>query len=318
MKTTSLKTDDPIVKRLKSVADAAPDLRVAARMYQAILPLIRDADIHIRSAQLDATTIHSCLEAGVPVLSCFEMEVNFSELEDLLVKLLRAVESIDDVEKKLRRWKIWRHVSSSDDFYEQSEYRSLSSAVSYLLALHGDNRLDLGEVLKLAASGDYNGFSEKFDSMQIDPNLLWTLAQHTLKPVLHRWRQEIEPLTNVHLWRKGYCFVCGSSATFGELQDNTEVKHLRCGQCGADWHYNRLDCLHCGNPDHATQKKLTVDDCDSRRIEACDMCGGYLKVITSFTPTPPEMLVVEDFASLYLDFVAKQHGYEKLERCKLA
>ncbi len=41
------------------------------------------------------------------------------------------------------------------------------------------------------------------------------------------------------------------------------------------------------------------------------MCGGYLKEISSFTPTPPEMLVVEDLATLHLDFIAQQMGYVK-------
>jgi formate dehydrogenase maturation protein FdhE len=43
----------------------------------------------------------------------------------------------------------------------------------------------------------------------------------------------------------------------------------------------------------------------------CDNCHGYLKVITSFGPTPPEMLIVEDLATLHLDYIAQERGYER-------
>lgn len=45
------------------------------------------------------------------------------------------------------------------------------------------------------------------------------------------------------------------------------------------------------------------------RIETCDKCGCYLKVISSFAPSPPELLVVEDLATLHLDYIAEERGY---------
>jgi hypothetical protein len=39
---------------------------------------------------------------------------------------------------------------------------------------------------------------------------------------------------------------------------------------------------------------------------------GYLKVIAAFTPTPPEMLPVEDFATLHLDYIAQKRDYRRV------
>jgi FdhE protein len=47
------------------------------------------------------------------------------------------------------------------------------------------------------------------------------------------------------------------------------------------------------------------------RVEVCDKCHGYLKVINSFTPTSPEMLTVEDLATLHLDYIAEARGYAR-------
>lgn len=45
------------------------------------------------------------------------------------------------------------------------------------------------------------------------------------------------------------------------------------------------------------------------RVEVCDKCHDYLKVIAAFHPTPPEMLPVEDLATLHLDYIARERGY---------
>jgi hypothetical protein len=39
---------------------------------------------------------------------------------------------------------------------------------------------------------------------------------------------------------------------------------------------------------------------------------GYLKVIAAFTPTPPEMLPVEDLATLHLDYIAQKPSYGRV------
>lgn len=312
MSTSHLKNEDPIVQRLNAVVDSYPDLRVPARLYQAILPLIRDAVIHVSPLQLDTVKVNAFLETGVPVLSGIELELEFQELKELLLQLISAVESLNASEEKPRRWKVWQHTSNSKEKEDQAEYRSLNTAAARIRKSYTDGCLDLGEVLEFAASGKYEGVSEIAGKLQLDIKLLYTLAQNALKPVLHSCRREITPLITQQLhWDKDFCFICGSRATIGELQENDQVKHLRCGQCGADWHFNRLQCLHCGNMNHATQQNLYVDGCDSRRIEVCDVCHGYLKVITSFIPTPPEMLAVEDLATLHLDFIAHQKGYVK-------
>ena len=133
------------------------------------------------------------------------------------------------------------------------------------------------------------------------------LAQNALKPALRAWHKQLTPLADGFPWQKGICFVCGAAATLGELQENDQVKHLRCGQCGADWQFPRLQCMYCGNEDHQTLKHLyTESHRETMRVEVCDKCHGYLKVITSFAPTSPEMLTVEDLATLK----ARVHDYD--------
>jgi formate dehydrogenase maturation protein FdhE len=45
------------------------------------------------------------------------------------------------------------------------------------------------------------------------------------------------------------------------------------------------------------------------RVDLCDHCHGYLKSVTAFAPTPPELLTIEDAALLHLDEAARERGY---------
>lgn len=303
--------EDPIIQRLQIIADTSPDLRVAARLYQIILPLIRDADVPASIQKLDSIRVRACLDAAIPVLSELEIDIDFEKLKELLVKLLQAVESISKASKKQRHFKIWQKKYDVDDFCEQSDYRSISSSASYILALCADECLDLDGILNSAAVGNYDEVLKSAGELKYDAQLLWTLAQNAVKTVLHRCRSEITPMIESIRWEYSHCFICGSLATLGELQNNDQIKHLRCGQCGADWRFSRIQCMYCGNTGHDTQHHISVTGCNSMRIEACSLCHRYLKVINAFSPTPPEMLIVEDIASLHLDFIAEQNGFRK-------
>jgi hypothetical protein len=64
--------------------------------------------------------------------------------------------------------------------------------------------------------------------------------------------------------------------------------------CGADWQFPRLQCMFCGNENHKTLSDLYPESQrDQMRVETCDNCHGYLKVIAAFSPTPVELLAVE-------------------------
>ena len=76
------------------------------------------------------------------------------------------------------------------------------------------------------------------------------------------------------------------------------------------WLLRRLQCAHCGNEEHRTLRFLYAEDQQgTRRVEVCDSCLGYLKVTASFSPALPEMVVVEDLATLHPDYIAQKHGY---------
>ena len=286
-----VETIDPIVQRLHTLAQDLPDLKDAAQIYEIILPLLRDADLCVTPIALTADQARRKLEMGLPLLHDLNLELDAKAACNLMLRLACALETT----------------------IEESRPPQLAMAARWIQLALEDNDLDFSVLVPHVATGDKEFVITLAQSLQLNSDLLWTLAQNTLKPALRAWHRQLTTLVEGIPWHKGYCFVCGAGATLGELQENNQVKHLRCGQCGADWQFPRLQCMYCGNQDHNTLSYLYAESRpDKTRVEVCNRCHGYLKVIAAFSPTQPELLAVEDLATLHFDYIAQERGYARV------
>lgn len=285
MSTKSIEEDDPIVRRLNEVTKDSPDLNAAAQLYEAILPVLRDADLRVAPIIISPEEIRAKMGKGLPLLADLDISIDSDAAHDLMVKLAHTVE-----EKQLVRHESARRIRLAFE----------------------EKRMDISELMPHIVSGKNDPIISLAKNLDLEPDLLMILAQNAFKPALRTCCRQLTPLAEGIEWHKGYCFVCGAVASLGELQGNDQTLHLRCGQCGADWPFRRLLCLYCGNEDHDALRFLYPEQERERmRIEVCDKCRGYLKVIAAFSPTPAEMLPLEDLATLHLDYIAQERGYEQ-------
>lgn len=311
MSPKQIDTMDPIVKRLRAVEHASPDLRDAARMYAAVLPLIRDADLRVAPVPLTADEIRMKMASGVPLLSGIDLELDVQAAVGLMLQLVRALENCGEITSDRMSWLPWKR-TPEPALTEAPDCRGLANgaATRQIRQALESGRLNVGDLLTFIAAGDSESAAALAQSLQLDSGLVEVLAGYTLKPALHAWRRQLASHAEGIRWDKGSCFICGAAASMAELQDNDQVKHLRCGRCGADWLFRRLLCVQCGNENYETLRFLYIDDRqENSRVEVCDSCSSYLKVIASYEPTPPEMLAVADLATLHLDYIAQERGY---------
>jgi len=282
--------EDPILQRLRSVVKDNPDLMEAARVYEVILPALRDAEITVRPISMTAAEASAKLERGVPLLHDVPLEIDDQEVCGLMMRLASALER-----------------SAGQNTAHADAARSIRLALD-------EGKLDVSSLLPDIAAGVSEGISSAAQNLGLDSGMFRTLLSDAMEPFMRQWCRQLGPLADGVPWDHGQCPVCGAAATMAELQGNNQAKHLRCGSCGADWTFRRLRCLYCGNEDHQTLGLLyTEDHNDKMRVEVCDRCHGYLKVITAFAPTPAEMLAVEDLATLHLDYIARGRGYSRVE-----
>jgi formate dehydrogenase accessory protein FdhE len=312
-------TIDPIAQRLNALAQESPELRDAARVYAVILPLLRDADLGVGPIEMTEAHARAKLEQGLPLLHEIDLALDVQAVHDLMIRLALALEEPPAAISPQKHRAPWARGKAPDiaALYESAQSGDSAvlrtAAVRQVRSALEENRFDLNAILLHLAAGDSRYATTIAQELKLDAGLLWTLSQNGLKPALRAWQQQLTPLAEGVAWQRGYCFVCGAAATLGELQGNVQEKHLRCGQCGADWQFPRLQCLFCGNENHKTLGYLYAEkQRDRMRIDICDNCHGYLKVISAFSPTPIEFLAVEDFATLHLDYIAQERGYARV------
>ena len=284
--TTGGSPEDPLEGRLRALVREWPDLREAAEVYRVTLPLLRDAGPLAAPIALTEERARRKMSEGEYLLHGAVFVFDHRAARELMLRLARSLEAVGGV--------------------AMSQIRS---------ALEGD-RLIPGELLGHVADGDYPLLAARAEEQAVDPSLLWTLAQSALKPTLRVCCEELTPLVRTaDGWENACCFICGAPASLGELQGNEGARHLRCGQCGADWLIRRLQCIYCGNEDPSLLGVLSPEGRRGNvRVEVCDQCHGYLKVISRFAPCCPEELAVEDLSTLYLDCLAQERGYRRVSK----
>jgi FdhE protein len=135
----------------------------------------------------------------------------------------------------------------------------------------------------------------------------WTALRGFLRPVVQffaEWRDEDR-------WLRPYCPTCGSLPATAQLvgMDSGRMRLLSCGCCGTRWRYLRVGCPFCENQNDHQLPVLTVEGQNGLRIDCCDSCGGYLKV---YDGRGDEPLLLEDWASLHLDIIARDRGLKRM------
>ncbi len=275
--------NDEVVHRLRTIAEESPDLKEAAQVYAALLPLLYNAGLHVPPPSLTAEEARAKMECGRHLLDGLDLELDLQEMRALMLRL----------------------ASSLEDCLLDNRIRLIVSAIH-------DERLDIAGLLSLAARGESDAIRLKAEERGLDHKLLKTLADNTLRPAFRAWHGQLSSLGDGVSWSRGTCYVCGAPPTLGELRDNNLVKHLRCGRCGADWQFRRIQCFFCGTEDHRSLRFLYIEDDKKQwRVEVCDACRGYLKVITTFSATSAPLLQAEDLATLHLDYAAQGQGYSR-------
>ena len=147
-----------------------------------------------------------------------------------------------------------------------------------------------------------------------DEPVLRVVGQMAALPLLHACARVLEHGIPAGWW-EGYCPVCGGWPILAELRGLDRKRWLRCGRCAAAWEAPTLRCPFCGETEHERLGYLAPEgDRQSRTVEVCHRCKGYVKALTTILPVPPWALLLEDLAAVPLDVVAIEKGFERPER----
>jgi FdhE protein len=183
------------------------------------------------------------------------------------------------------------------------------------LALPGAARkVDEIALLDAALSHDDEALDALARAGGADPSVLRVAGQIALLPLLQACARALAPDVPAAWW-EGYCPVCGAWPAVAEYTGLERKRQLRCGRCGAGWAIPLLRCVYCDETHHDNLGYLTPEAGEqSRKIEVCNTCKGYLKAVTTVRPLAPWAILVDDLTTVPLDIAALEHGYRRPER----
>lgn len=332
--------DQALDKRIDMLITQQPALRDMGEFYRATLPLMRTAQKAVAPFALSPKVVRQKLQTGTPLLVGEPLPLDEAQLRTLFLRLCRVVEELADGaaggrgrngEKEPMRRTLLSFFKRGEpdavkllDRVQNHDETSLRTAAAQQIWQAVDQgQLDLGEVWIALLAGDDAYLYGIAGNTRLDGALLRTLGQHTLRPALCRWHADVKSVVEFDnawssgLWRQLGCPLCGSAPHLSEIQGKEGARRLRCGACGLGWGYPRLTCAFCGNQDYHKLGYLSIEGEEEQyRLQTCDLCRHYLKVIVTFDPIAVDYLPLTDLATLHLDAIAVQQGFQGATRLK--
>jgi FdhE protein len=111
----------------------------------------------------------------------------------------------------------------------------------------------------------------------------------------------------------GLCPVCGSLPVASVVRVGGAAQGLRyllCSLCASEWHAVRVKCSACASTKGISYLGIEGGN-DAIKAETCDECKTYLKIFYLEKDTTMDP-VADDLATLALDMLVDQRGYNRL------
>jgi FdhE protein len=141
-------------------------------------------------------------------------------------------------------------------------------------------------------------------------DLIDLFTEESLRPEMEIIAEKYGEAVEKSKWSEGYCPICGKEPKIGEIRDGEEGKrYLFCHQCGFKWHFHRIKCPFCGNEEQHSLAYFEVEGEERYRVDVCNKCRRYIKTVELPKSSEEPNLDVEDIATLHLDMIAYDEGY---------
>ncbi|MCP8313714.1 MAG: formate dehydrogenase accessory protein FdhE [archaeon] len=166
-------------------------------------------------------------------------------------------------------------------------------------------KISIIDSVSAALKGDAEYFEKYGERLGINPALILFTVSALIQPCLEEIAKKIDP-SFLEKWWQALCPICGRRPMTARLRKRK--RYLTCTLCGAEHLADLFLCVNCGNVDPTTLKFLAPEGHPELRVDFCEKCRHYLKVIDDDRLRSPIPRGLEDIMTLNLDFMAKSAG----------
>lgn len=172
-----------------------------------------------------------------------------------------------------------------------------------------NEKISILDFVGAALKEDAEYFGRHGEKLEVDPALILFIISALIQPCL----EEIAKKTDSSLlekWWQAPCPICGRRPITARLR--ARKRYLICSLCGAEYLADLFLCVNCGNIDPSTLKFLVPEDHPEFRVDFCEKCKHYLKVIDEEKLKKPIPKGLEDIMTIDLDIMANNAGLKRV------
>ena len=166
-----------------------------------------------------------------------------------------------------------------------------------------------GGVFKAILKQDPKALAVMAGQVGLEPQGLLFLGKTALRPSFSALRRLTEKMIDEKAWEQGYCPLCGFQPDMACFT-KAGKRRLHCELCGTCWTFARIGCPFCHNRDPESLGFFEAEGEEGLRVYVCKVCRRYVKTVDSRVFEKVAPLELESLATLHLDLIANQNGYE--------
>jgi FdhE protein len=193
----------------------------------------------------------------------------------------------------------------------EEENPVLASAGKALLEAVDSGSLDTAELSKAVLQNQAETIDGYAKDLEVPLPVLQALAKLSIQPSLLATVASVAKGSELNRWRHGYCPVCGGLPAIAALVGEEGKREALCSFCGHLWKLPRLGCPFCSTEKQEDLRYFYGEGDDLYRVQVCEQCKGYLKVVDTREGGDPVALAVDDVVTAHLDLLAEEEGYQR-------
>jgi FdhE protein len=252
----------------------------------------------VQPEEVTAEQARDGLCKGSPLAHCFDPGIDSQSVLDLYIEMKAVFRRGNEV------------LRQAMDKLDDAEKAGGLAPASWLL----EQRPDRPELVAAAAAG-----------IGVEESVLAALARAVTFPHWELAARAWLSQADLEDWKGSRCPVCGGLAALGELRkerksaaenlNQPSVRRLHCAFCGTRWAFSALECPSCGSVKSGDAKYLFTPNEPELRIDFCESCHHYVKVVDGTKVSGPIHVGLELLTTAHLDDLARDKNLLPLETC---
>jgi formate dehydrogenase maturation protein FdhE len=239
--------------------------------------------------KLDKINAESKIQNGDYIIGPGNVIIDEKDLELIFDEILPLMKKYYDNKEELKRL---------EDLNDKRKF-SLKLLVENVLTHNDDNWIISSQEFK------------------VSKKLLQDIGEYISSPYLELCSEYFNKKIQDLKWDQSICPICGNFPAMALVNDRMNYRILWCQLCETEWNFEQTICPFCSNDDLKTLKHLFPANNSPYRIDACDHCKIYIKVIDEQQMVKKHNFIVEYLSTPYLDELAKKHGYQNFKSSHL-